>query len=875
MKLDEILEAYLDGTNPTVPGELRAEFDVALRAHEALQFVLGETLIVPDVTHVDRRPPQLPSDYQIVRELGRGGMGVVYLARQQSLGREVAVKVLRPGESTYHGLVRRFMGEARHLARLKHPNVVSIHEIGEAESEPYFTMDYIAGESLAQKLGGKPLAPTQAVSILKQAAAGVQHAHEQGIIHRDLKPANILIDSHGHAYVTDFGLARDLSQASNLTRSGEIMGTPVYMAPEQARGEVALIGEATDVFALGAILYEMLTGAPPFGNSSAAEVLLRLLHHDPHSPRRIDRRIPRDLETICLKALAKSPDQRYSSVRALNEDLKRWETGEPVCAKRPSFSSYVWRHTRRHWKLMTAVVATLLITLTGVSMWGPTLFDQTTEELIAWGNQVQLEGAPAQAFDIYRRALALATPEQKPVLLDRMIRCVASMENPEQAVAAATELLQHRPNASFGKYDYLVAQSVYSQAMLRHPNLSARVATREAEDIHSMERAANRYEIVLAGTASSTAQRAAAQDRLNAIREFLTNSKQLEPQPVSQIPDKTLPKFPAGTTKQLLTALNNQTESRWNRGCTAFSLGRQSEAIGDQETAKSYYTQAWHLMHSVFPYLSGISTTTRRSRARGVEHVESPECEQLRMAAEAYRRVTSNPNAVESTDLQVQIDGLDLPEEVVLKLKIELQDTALNESIAADRHLPRLVPVKNRAAALEVATGQYRLNVGLGTISVPTDSDQSLGRRIEFDFTELPAQITLTDEPYHLAVSGWLCEPITFITPAANSTVNLQVDQFQWTRVEGAAYYRVSFVEREEIVGEGLRYSGGSTYKVETSTLCLGTLSDELQDQAEWLQPGMTATIQVDAYDAEGHRIGASSQGDFTFLVGKALTPAS
>lgn len=871
MKLDELLEAYFEGGNPKIPSALQADFDVALRAHEALQFVLGETLISPDVIHIDRQPPQLPSDYHIVRELGRGGMGVVYLARQQSLGREVAVKVLRPGESTYQSLVRRFMGEARHLARLKHPHIVSIHEIGEAESEPYFTMDYIAGESLAQKLGGRPLSPTQAVSILKQAAAGVQHAHEQGLIHRDLKPANILIDTQGHSYVTDFGLARDLSKASDLTKSGEIMGTPVYMAPEQARGDAALIGEATDVFALGAILYEMLTGNPPFGNDSPAEVLLRLLHHDPYPLRRIDRRIPRDLETICLKALAKSPDQRYTSVKALNEDLKRWEAGEPVCAKRPSWWTYGWRHTRRHWKPITAVVVTLLITLGGITLWGPTLFDQTTEELVAWGNQVQLEGRPHQAFDIYRRALAMADTQQRPAILDRMITCVANMENPEQAVSAATEILKDRPNASFGKYDYLVAQSVYSQAMSRRPNLSARVATRSADDIQSMERAANRYRIVLAGTASSTAQRAAAQERLSTIREFLARSKHIELQPVSQMPNKTLPNFPVGTVEQLLNVLNDTADSRWNRGCAAFSLGRQSEAAGELDTAKSYYTTAWKLMHSVFPYLSGISTATRRSRARGVEHLASPECEQLRMAAEAFRRITNDPNVVESTDLQLQIEGLQLPQDVVVKLTIDLQDASLDEPILADHQLPRMAPVESQGAKLEVATGQYRLKIGLATISVPADSDASLGRRLELDFTGLPTQIELTEKPCHLSIRGWLCEPITFVTPARNSTVNLQTDQFQWSRVENAAYYRVTLVEREEIVGEGLRYSGGTTYKVETSTVCLGTLSDEQQDQAKWLQPGMTATIQVDAYNADGQRIGASSEGDFTFLVGKAL----
>ena len=222
--------------------------------------------------------------------------------------------------------MKRFLEEARHLARLRHPNIVSIHEIGQAGSEPYFTMDYVEGEPLSAILARSArvragangasadatrsgpeakaddasaraaahirLSPTQALAILKQAAAGVQHAHKHGIIHRDLKPGNILVDAVGHAYVTDFGLARDMAQSSKLTRSGEIMGTPAYMAPEQARGQKELIGEATDVHALGVILYEMLSGQLPYGGGAPADVIVRLITDEPTPPRKLDRRIP-------------------------------------------------------------------------------------------------------------------------------------------------------------------------------------------------------------------------------------------------------------------------------------------------------------------------------------------------------------------------------------------------------------------------------------------------------------------------------------------------------------------------------------------------------------------------------------------------------
>ena len=253
--IEDLVEAHLAGERSDVPPELQDEFQRVLAGHEALNFALGETILLSDEACVNRAPPELSGDYEIVREIGAGGMGVVYLARQKSLGRDVAVKVLRPGERVFGPLVQRFLHEAQHLARLRHPNIVSVHEVGEAAGEPYFTMDFVDGESLAAVMARGPRSPSQAVEVLKQAATAVQHAHKQGIIHRDLKPGNILIDLVGHVFVTDFGLARDLSNGSDITRSGELLGTPAYMAPEQALGQTGLIGETTDIHALGVLLY--------------------------------------------------------------------------------------------------------------------------------------------------------------------------------------------------------------------------------------------------------------------------------------------------------------------------------------------------------------------------------------------------------------------------------------------------------------------------------------------------------------------------------------------------------------------------------------------------------------------------------------------
>ena len=322
MNLEELVEARLNGQEVDVPNDLRPDFDAAIGAHEAIQYALNETILVPDTLPGDRPPPELPGEYEVIRELGRGGMGVVYLASQESLGRDIAVKVLRPGQATYGPLVRRFMDEARHLARLRHPNIVSIHEVGEANGEPYFTMDFIDGEPLSAVIDRGPMSPTQALEVLKQVAAAVQHAHRQGIVHRDLKPSNVLIDREGNVFVTDFGLARDISQSTKVTQTGELLGTPQYMSPEQARGQSSLIGEATDIHALGLLLFEMLTREPAFSSPSPADVLVKLLNEEARPLRSLDRRIPRDLETICQKMLQKSPDARYASVSALLEDIQ-------------------------------------------------------------------------------------------------------------------------------------------------------------------------------------------------------------------------------------------------------------------------------------------------------------------------------------------------------------------------------------------------------------------------------------------------------------------------------------------------------------------------------------------------------------------------
>jgi len=289
-----------------------------------------------------------PPGYEVLGELGRGGMGVVYKARQRGLNRIVALKMILGGGVADEAERRRFQAEAEAVARLQHPNFVQIHEVGEHAGLPYFSLEYVAGGSLAQKLSASPLAAQEAALLVERLASAVAVAHGQGIVHRDLKPANILLTADGLPKVTDFGLAKRYQEESGQTRTGQILGTPSYMAPEQASGRIHEIGPAADVYALGAILYECLTGRPPFRGASVLETLEQVRNREPVPPSRLQPRVPRDLETICLKCLEKEPRRRYPGCEPLAADLRRFREGEPIQGRPVGRVERAWRWSRRH-----------------------------------------------------------------------------------------------------------------------------------------------------------------------------------------------------------------------------------------------------------------------------------------------------------------------------------------------------------------------------------------------------------------------------------------------------------------------------------------------------------------------------------------------
>jgi eukaryotic-like serine/threonine-protein kinase len=427
-ELDDAVAAYAEAANAGQapdPGEWLAR-------HPHLAPELAEFLA--DRAHLERvaaplrtavppagAPGRSVGDYELLEEIGRGGMGIVYKARQRSLNRLVALKMILAGRPSSPTELQRFRAEAENAARLDHPHIVPVYEVGECAGQPYFSMKLIAGESLAHWIArrrppiaevGKALQAEYA-RLLATVAGAVHHAHQRGVLHRDLKPANILLQMDPSAsgnpqaaipLVTDFGLSKRVEEDSASTQSGAVAGTPSYMAPEQASGEKRLT-TAVDVYGLGAILYELLTGRPPFKEATPLDTLLQLRTREPLRPSALNARLDRDLETVCLKCLEKDPERRYGSAEALVDDLERWLHGEPIRARSSGKGERLWRWCRRN-PTLAAVGGLAAAALVAVTVLAVIVAAQQSET--AQARRRETEQAEAALRDSKRQSAILA-----------------------------------------------------------------------------------------------------------------------------------------------------------------------------------------------------------------------------------------------------------------------------------------------------------------------------------------------------------------------------------------------------------------------------------------------------------------------------------
>jgi serine/threonine-protein kinase len=343
--------------------------------------------------------PRSFGDFELLEELGRGGMGVVYKAWQKSLGRTVALKMILRGELASPADLARFRGEAESAARLDHPNIVAVHGFDECDGQAFFSMQYVEGTTLAQRVAGGPLPPREAAQLVATVARAVHHAHQNGILHRDLKPSNVLLDKQGRPHVTDFGLAKRVAGpggqpgVASLTRSGAIVGTPSYMPPEQVSGKRGLLSPASDVYSLGVILYELLTGRPPFQAAAPLDTLMLVLEQDPVPPRLLNPQVDRELEMICLKCLQKPADLRYPTARQLAEDLEAFLEGGELSARPSGLGYFVGRMLRQthhapvleNWGLLWMWHSLKILLLCAVTNWMAWKgIDSHTPYLVLW-----------------------------------------------------------------------------------------------------------------------------------------------------------------------------------------------------------------------------------------------------------------------------------------------------------------------------------------------------------------------------------------------------------------------------------------------------------------------------------------------------------
>lgn len=858
--VEKCIDAFLDGQPINVPAEMQAQYGIAIAAHRALKDFLEATLDANDPLTSSRQPPKISGDYEIEHELGSGGMGVVYLARQKSLHRQVAIKVLRPGRELRQQHVSRFLEEARHLANLRHPNIVPVHEIGDAEGEPYFTMDFIDGEPLSAIIARGALTPSRAIAIARQIMLAVQHAHRQGVIHRDLKPGNVLVDKQGCVFVTDFGLARQIASDSNLTQTGDILGTPQYMSPEQAQGDTKLIGEASDLHAIGLILFEMLTGKPPFTASNTFEVVRKIASEEAPLLRKIDRRIPRDLETICLKCLQKEPANRYANATALLVDLQRYERGEPLVARRPGLVHHAAKWMRDHWKIAAAVLITAAIAAAVT----PMMIEKPYKELLAWGDEELAKGNAMTAATVYDRALSKAKDEEKQEVAQRIVQVCRKLDDSKLALQLALLALPHVPDASFGKHDYLIAQAIVTRQRTspKQGGLNIWMGAPKQE----LQLAKTRIELALSQKLSDR-QKLELEETFTAVNLALN-----EGEPYVRYTPSDLGRLPQGTIEELTKQKDDVETPIWNRGRAAMAIGILQKENGQKDEALQSLLLAYKHMKSIYPMYAGVKAGTSSS---DMELPDAEECQLIHRLVDEIRTLSPDVLPLPEGQLEFSLEGVELPKRMKLSLHLQLFETGVKDAFhGLPRNLPAIIPLSQSSPArIQVLDGTYRVETPSYSVSSSGLANDPVMARLQVEFANWPKEVTIIGGVVQLPpIQIRLAEEVIPLSPKNGESIDLSKEELSWNPLPNAAHYIVHLMFREEPPAGGNSTTFFAQLKTTKSAMRFVDLVDlERKGVKDNLTLGRTGGWRVYAYDANGKCIGIALEERW-FLVAGELT---
>ena len=376
--------------------------------------------------------------YEMIREIARGAMGSVHLALDKQLNRQVAIKLIRAGQFASQEEVHRFYSEARTAANLEHANIVAVYDVGKIGNQNFMVMEFVDGPTLAQKVRARKLPFAETATIVASIANGLTAAHKKGVVHRDIKPQNILLADKNQPKIADFGVAKIIQNENDQTRDGQVMGTPNYMPPEQALGKKNLVDQRSDIYSLGATLYFLLANRPPFRGETPVETMRQVINQQPLRPTIFDKQIPRDLETICLKALQKSPEQRYQTAAQFAEDLDRWLAGTPIRARRIWLTTRTYRWCKRNPRLVRVTAAVLMLGLLAYAIGANVLRHQKTSGLVEQLISAGPEDVPNIIDSLVNNkriaasklaAAAKVIPETDPTSLTKIRIAMAHLQN--------------------------------------------------------------------------------------------------------------------------------------------------------------------------------------------------------------------------------------------------------------------------------------------------------------------------------------------------------------------------------------------------------------------------------------------------------------